>query len=99
MDSFVVSLRDLSTSPATMLVEIRAGDGDEDVLDDEVHAVTKALSQFSRYAGELTVAYPKDANVDVCIGWWGGQDHFEIPQEFFRLIAERGWKVTFDIND
>lgn len=41
----------------------------------------------------------KEQNVDVYIGWWGDQTTFIIPQEFFQLIAETGWPVSFDIND
>jgi hypothetical protein len=54
---------------------------------------------FEDFVQRARAALPiKEQNVDVYIGWWGNQTTFVIPQEFFHLITETKWPVSFDIN-
>ena len=97
MNAFQVCLRDLGTSPCKLLVEVNEKDKSELPIEDEdLCDASRALAEFARQADLVT---PPHDNVDVYIGWWGDQDTFEIPRAFFELIAKRGWRVTFDIND
>ena len=101
IEKWVVCLRNLSGSPdepCEMFLELRGEiDWDDHETEHEHASLAATLAEFcervERDIGKVAGA------VDVYIGWWGNQGTFEIPQRFFRLIAERGWKVAFDIND
>ena len=55
---------------------------------------------FEDFVQRAREALPiKEQNVDVYIGWWGDQATFLIPHEFFQLITETKWPVSFDISD
>lgn len=97
----VICLRNLDTSPCKIIVEaIR--DIDIDNLDPQIDLTEMSGEEgaFEDFVQRVREALPiKEKNVDVYIGWWGDQSIFRIPQNFFDLIAETKWPVTFDIND
>jgi hypothetical protein len=97
----VVALRDLRTSPCKLIVEAeREIDEDLSGLDDEPSDYAQEPGAFEDFIREVRKILPiKEQKVDVYIGWWGSQGTFIIPQEFFQIIAETKWPVTFDIND
>ena len=90
MGSLVIALRNLRVTPVGMIVKVQMP---------SFRLVTEkgAFQEFVRMARETLPL--EHSNVDVYIGWWGQQATIEIPREFFQLIAETGWPVTFDIND
>lgn len=96
-----IYLRDLDVVPCRMIVEAER-EIDFDSLDPTVDltdydAEQGAFQDFVRLARE---ALPlKEQNVDVYIGLWEDQTSFSIPQEFFDLIAETKWPVSFVTND
>ncbi len=106
MTSLMVVLRDLSPSSQSRPIEV------ELTLDDDVPPeifvgdlkVSDADFHFGLLIGEFVKRVRQKMpfahnNFDVYIGFWGNQETFEIPQEFFDLIAEIRWKVTWDFND
>ncbi len=97
--SFLVCLRDLSKKEAQFLAEeeFRADDEEAVGAGDPDAEITGC---FERFVDAVRVLPPlSEGDIDVYIGLWGGQATFEIPSSFFQLIAGKGWKVTFDLND
>ena len=97
----VIYLRDRNTSPCRMIVEAQR-EVDFESLNHEVDLTDYDTEQgaFEDFVVQARSAMPiREQNVDVYIGWWGHQATFSIPQEFFRLITETRWPVSFDIND
>lgn len=92
MINFVIYLRDLRGIPA--IIQVRR---ETDPLSDLSNLEETAFLEFVQMAREVLPL--KQREVDVYIGWWGGQSTIRIPREFFELIAETNWPVTFDIND
>lgn len=99
-EAFCVCLRGLlsGNKEANCLIDVqRKTPESEEFLSGE--KIEEAFNEFVERTNALDpVSIPVGA-VDVYIGWWGIQTTFEIPQKFFDLIAERKWKVEFDIND
>lgn len=96
-----VCLRDLETRPHRMLVEAEREINFE-TLDPNIDLTDRDTEQgaFEDFVRQVRAVLPiKEENVDVYIGWWGDQTMFLIPQEFFQLIAETRWPVSFNIND
>ncbi|MDO8493181.1 MAG: hypothetical protein Q7S19_01405 [bacterium] len=93
--SIQICLRDLSKTPCDFIVETQRTFDDEVDLTD----LEKEPGAFEEFIREVCRVYPKHLNLDVYIGWWGNQGTFNIPLDFFRMITEYGWPVTFDIND
>ncbi|MEK7066522.1 MAG: hypothetical protein AAB965_03070 [Patescibacteria group bacterium] len=102
-----IILRNLGVIPCEMIVEVEK---DEDGLEIEEgeNSVTIVPTEDERSETEVFTEFVERARsilpikervVDVYIGWWGNQSEFNIPQEFFDLIAETKWPVSFDIND
>lgn len=97
----VICLRDLDVVPCRMIVEAERAI-DFDSLDPAVDPTDDDLEQgaFKDFVQMARVALPvKEQNVDVYIGLWEDQTSFSIPLEFFELIAETKWPVSFDLND
>jgi hypothetical protein len=110
METFHICLRDLSgkNGPVRMLVDVERTERrvDWDPITHKPIVATYELSDeyeteaFLEFVEKARMLLPlQENNVDVYIGWWVTQGTFVIPQEFFALIAETGWKVTFDLND
>ncbi len=91
----LICLRDQSSSPCDMVVEIEKTFDDEADLND----TEREEGAFEEFICEVRRISPERSNLDVYIGWWGNQSTFVIPLDFFRLIVEQNWPVTFDIND
>ncbi len=97
----VICLRDLDVSPCRMIVEAQR-EVDFDSLDPAADLTDHDTEQgaFEDFVQRARAALPiREQNIDVYIGWWGDQTAFSIPQQFFQLITETRWPVSFDIND
>ncbi|GEM_PF-7057045 len=97
----VICLRDRSIIPCNIIVETQRNI-DFDSLDPAIDLTDHDAEQgaFEDFIQRARAVLPvRQQNVDVYIGWWGDQTIFSIPEEFFQLIAQTHWPVSFDIND
>lgn len=92
---FNVVLRDLTTRPCTMLVEVAMRDS-ESIDEDVTNLESEALKEFVLRVQALP-SIPN--NVDVFISWYTDQGDIVLPREFIVLVYALSLKVTICLND